>query len=235
MESSPQPTNQPVLQVIMFADYETLRPMGLWLKANALQYLIGEHPADETVNRTHCHILIEGLKVTAEGLRKEIKKYVQGAGQYCILTKTQEKPRLPYKRHELAKYIIKGDLNHYKESSFCDISIATWCSEWIKYSQVRPSPEVTTVGEAPTKKKEPTKYENCWEIIEQYLQGVDLTTRDNRQTILKAIIAWANKNRKAMHIHLVGEYSDCILMQAVPEFYSTLCVDYLNNRYKHSF
>jgi len=100
---SPTPTNQPttlVWQLVLSGDAGKDKPFAqceaicVWLARNTSGYLVGEHPSKEyrdpktnemKVKGIHCHILIEGLKVSRTALEKEIKKYVS-KGKGAILT-----------------------------------------------------------------------------------------------------------------------------------------------------
>lgn len=156
-----QPTGVEVLQTILHRPFEGLEPFAAWLKENTSNYLIGEHEADAKVATTHCHILIAGLKVTREGLRKQIQKYAPGKGQNCTMAKTQEEPRVPYDEELLMDYIIKGNAQQIKATSYNDEKLQASASKWISHepavSQTNASPSATTVN----KKKKSNKYEDC--------------------------------------------------------------------------
>jgi len=125
-----QLTNLPVLQVVLHKNYETVKTFCVWLAKNVSGYLVGEHPADEEIKTTHCHIQVEGLKVTVEAMRKEIQKVSGGRGQYVIMSVTQ-KTRVKYDRDQLATYIIKGNEDHVKETSYTTFEVADWCGRWV--------------------------------------------------------------------------------------------------------
>lgn len=204
-----------------------------WLKENSQQYLIGEHPADDQVKTTHCHILVEGLKVTRESLRKQIIKYSPGRGQYFTSALTQE-TREPYERNHLARYIIKGNVQHVKATSFDEIQIAIWASQWINYKDLLSVVQVP-VGTAP-KKKASTIYDDCNAIADRLTWVKDpgqLPRIEERTDVVDEIIKWANENRKALHSQQVGNYYDVVLQNAVPEYYKKVCVDRINRR--HAF
>jgi len=234
---SPPPTNQPtsgvVLQVVLHKSYEAVKAFAEWLKENTLQYIIGEHEADDEIKTTHCHILIEGLKVSREALRKQVIKHAPGRGQNCTMAQTQ-KTRQNYKRDFLAIYIIKGNVKHCKDTSFDDIQIAIWASKWIN----RNLPIAIDHAGVPAvaKKKTNTIYDDCSAIADRLTWVKDpgqLPRIEERTDVVGEIIAWANETRKALHSQQVGNYYDVVLQNAVPEYYKKLCIDRINRR--HAF
>lgn len=234
---SPSPTNQPtapvvVLQTILHKPYEAIKALAEWLKENTLQYIIGEHPADEKVKTTHCHILIEGLKVSREALRKQVIKYSPGQGQNATMAKSQ-RLKLTYTREHLAKYIVKGNVNHVKSSSFNDVEHARWASLWIFQAESKSADHVAVA--TALKKKPNTIYDDCSEIADRITWtkvGTDYIPRETRQEILGHIIQWANEKRKALHSIQVANYFDVVLQLAVPESYRNLCIESINRRHR---
>lgn len=137
MESTNQPTSQPtppVLHVVLRKPFQEIKAFAEWAKEQTLNYLVGEHEADPEIETTHCHILLEGLKVTKEALRKQILKVSPGRGQYVIMEKTQ-KARLPYDRNYLGVYILKGKCATANATSFDDVQLALWASKWVDQSE----------------------------------------------------------------------------------------------------
>jgi len=125
---SPTPTNQPtdppVLQTILNKPFEEIKAFSEWLKKNTSNYLIGEHPPAKSKG-IHCHILIEGLKVSREALRKQVIKYSPGQGQNATMSETQD-TRVKYDIAKLAIYIIKGHAEYCKSTTFDNSQIVTW-------------------------------------------------------------------------------------------------------------
>lgn len=239
MESPSQP-NQPtpvqVLQVVLKKPFEVIKAFAEWLKDNTQQYLIGEHQADESIKTTHCHILVEGLKVTRESLRKQVIKYSPGRGQNFTAALTEE-TRVPYERDFLGRYIIKGNVNHLKATSFDDIQIALWASQWILHKD-KLSPVQVVVATGPKVKKTNTIFQDCEEIIAMLpyttRELMDLNPSENQRTeIVKKIIEWANHKRKALHSIQVMNYYDNVLKAGIPDYYKDLCVNLINRR--HAF
>lgn len=228
-----QPTRSPVWQLVVRKPYDAsgMSEFAFWLKKNTLNYLVGEHPEDDDVKTTHCHILIEGLKVSDEGLRKCLKRCDISGAEYSIMKKTL-KTRLAYDKDHLATYIIKGNQEHVKSSSCYDAQIKTWADAWVHHEKPVARAE-SEPGQAVVKKKPNTVYQDCDEIIDTI---PNWSTRDptivERTQVVAAIIAWANNKRKALHSVQVMNYYDVIMCQAVPEYYKTLCVDLINRRHK---
>jgi len=244
MESSDQP-NQPTPAVWQLVVRKAFNVSGVsefafWLSNNVLDYLIGEHPSDDEVKTTHCHILIQGLKVTDEGLRKSLKRCDISGAEYSLMKSTKAKPgqpRKPYNLDKLAIYIIKGDKEQVKSSSFMPAQIDTWEKAWIEYEPAERSEAeqggLNELSKSPTAKKPNTIYQDCDEIIDTIPEWNQRKPNlVERTQVVAAIIAWANNKRKALHSVQVMNYYDIILQNAVPEYYKTLCVDLINRRHR---
>jgi len=242
MDSLPQPNQPtlPVLQTIMNKTYLEIEPFVEWLKKNTHSYLIGEHPPAKKKS-THCHILIEGLKVTREALRKQVIKYAPGQGQNCTMSETQELPKRPYDRDLLAIYIIKGHSEYIKSTSFTQEKLDELTPKWVSRQVPLDVPQVPLI----VPKKKTNRYEDCRQIIDEYMSDDMWNTYKKEEThftvkleyrslIPKYIIAWANKNHKAMHSYQVADYYDTILLEAFPEYYEAACMSIINNRHRFS-
>jgi len=229
--SPTQPTNPPVLQTILNKPYEEIKAFSEWLKRNTSNYLIGEHPPAKSKG-IHCHILIEGLKVSREALRKQVIKYSPGQGQNATMSETQD-TKVKYETAPLAIYIIKGHEEYCKSTSFDNTQIVTWTTQWQNRNDKKTTVLITQVA---PKKKPSTKFEDCHEILDMYFMNktISVDSGKDRQEIVTAIISWAQHKHKAMNSYLVADYYDIILSQAVPEYYSTLCVNIINNRHRFS-
>lgn len=237
-----QPTEEGVLQTILHRSFSAIEGFASWLKENTSNYLIGEHEADADIATTHCHILIVGLKVTREALRKQIQKYAPGKGQNCTMAKTQSEPRVPYDEQLLMNYIIKGNQTQVKSASYDDARLTTAAAAWISYE---PAVSTTINQNSATTvsiKKKSNKYEDCHEILQQYFTISDQTpnayldssTPAGRAQIYLAIQAWSNSKRKAMTTYQAADYYDIIIQQAVPEHYMNLVADIINHRHRWS-
>lgn len=240
MEAIPttnQPTRFPVWQLVIRKPYVQSSGFVQWLSNNVRNYLVGEHPVDDEVSSIHCHVLIEGLKVTTEGLRKSLIRCDISGSDYSLMKKRKSKNgiREDYFTDFLAIYIIKGQIPYVKASSFDEIQIALWATKWIDHKAERSEAEQggLTQGKLSTVKKPNTIYQDCDEIIDTI---PDWNQRNpllvERTHVVRAIIAWANQKRKALHSVQVMNFYDVIMCNAVPEYYTDLCVDLINRRHR---
>jgi len=241
MESIPttnQPTRLPVWQLVVRKPYDAsgVDDFAFWLKNNTTNFLVGEHPADFEVSSTHCHFLIEGLKVTDQGLRKSLKRCDISGSDYSLMTKRKSKNgiREDYSADFLAIYIIKGDIKQVKCSSYFYSQLLEWESKWINHAERSEAEQGgLNQGKLPTAKKKNTIYEDCNEIIDTIPNwNQRQPTLVERTDVVRAIITWANQKRKALHSVQVMNFYDVIMCNAVPEYYSNLCVDLINRRHK---
>lgn len=154
-----------IFQVIMHKEYNDISgmPWNRW----ADRKLICQHDADDEIPRTHCHIMLDGVKVGAEAIKKYIRNSgLGGRGNYGVHTVTQ-KHKLPYDRDKTAIYLIKGEVGLIKESSYenwVDASgIAqhiSWASKWkFPVKQNLKLEDGKLVRESPEEIKPPTKFE----------------------------------------------------------------------------
>jgi len=237
-----QPTGVVVLQTILHRPFAGMEAFASWLKESTSNYIIGEHEADAEIATTHCHILIAGLKVTREALRKQIQKVSPGKGQNCTMAKTQNEPRVPYDEILLRNYIIKGNIKHVMSTSYDDATVITAAAAWITHEPAVSKTSINSdVATTVNKKKKSNKYEDCHEILDQYFTisdtnqtRLDSTTAHGRAQIYQAITMWANAKRKAMSTYLAADYYDIIIQQAVPDHYANLVADIINHRHRWS-
>lgn len=130
--------------LIVRKPFQELREFADWVQINTRMFVIGQHDADEDVNTTHCHFMINGCKSTIEGLRKELKKSVKnGREEYAIMTKT-ERERKPYDEWMLAVYCLKGDINNHKLGKYTHERTLDIVSAWVNYETVDPKDKITT-------------------------------------------------------------------------------------------
>lgn len=118
MESSNKPTWRPpdgvpkVVHVILrMTAVDISDEFLVWTRENTTNFLVAEHNADLEEKRTHCHMSLVELKVTIEGLRKQIKALpLYKPKCYTIMLKT-EKTRELYDELLLDEYILKGGVD----------------------------------------------------------------------------------------------------------------------------
>jgi len=245
-----QPTGFPVWQLVVRKPFDApgVSEFAFWLSNNTVGYIVGEHPADEQVNSTHCHILIEGLKVTTEGFRKSLIRCDISGSDYSLMKKRKkgelDTERGDYTRDLLAPYVLKGELSYLKSTLYNSDLINKWVTQWVKHK-----PKLSTIADVRVAVKKPkTDYEKCQEILDVELahcnrqsgltydikQGQFHETAAARTEIIKGIIAWGNRTGHALHPRKVMDYYGIVLQNACPEYYTTLIVDMINNQYRHS-
>lgn len=228
-----QPTNSPaeILQVVLNVPFSGMESMCGWLQKNTSGYLVGEHPPAKR-KETHCHILIEGLKVSREALRKAVLKVSPGRGQYAIMSVTQKENK-PYEREALAVYIIKGHIEYHKSSSYGDFLVEVWSKKWREPAVSSVVPTIAT-----TEKIKPlTMFDHCEEIVQrlpwsrkEYFTNPDLI---DRTKVLETIQVYTREKRIAIHSTKFEEWYDCVINAAFPEHYLKLVTARIN--YRHRF
>lgn len=104
-----------------------------WLVANADNYLIGQHDADEDINTTHCHISFTNLKKTGKALDKQ-RLAAKLDGQVSRLLKHVVGTRELYDEEKLNIYILKGNRELLKSTSHSVDVVEQWVSAWVNHS-----------------------------------------------------------------------------------------------------
>lgn len=121
-------------QVVVHVGYDVAKQ--LKLEECAEQILICEHQADEKVNRTHIHAMLDGVKVSAEAIRKRINKAeLGGRGNYGIFTSWKGEP---YDRDKLGTYMLKGDKALLRQTNYTDEQIISWVHAWVGFVKREP-------------------------------------------------------------------------------------------------
>lgn len=156
--NSSLPDASGIFQVIIHKDYNDVSgvPWERW----ADRILICQHEADEEIKRTHCHIMLDGIKVGVEAIGKYIRNSgLGGRGNYGIHTVTQ-KTKQPYDRDKLAPYMTKGDVGSIRKSSYENSLHNLWAGNWVDHTATKLKLEGgKLVRETPEKIKPPTKFE----------------------------------------------------------------------------
>lgn len=154
-------------QLVFHKSYDEIEPHITRLKEECVSYLVGEHPADDDVATTHCHIAISGIntralttKAACETIRGWLPDSIKGRGQYVIMDKTQH-TRLLYDWNMLCQYILKGKREYFKckSDNITEEDIQRWIDA---YNQVKQ--EKQKVKEEKQKKKEYTQWDVIMEV-----------------------------------------------------------------------
>jgi len=244
MEMENQPTNQPevptlpVWQVVLSPDTGKEKPFGdcsgvcVWLAKNTSGYLVGEHPSkwykdpktsEMKYKGIHCHILIEGLKVSRSALEKEIKKYVS-KGKGAILTNYKG---VPYDKDKLATYISKGKREYIKATNYAEDYVVERVEAWVE--PVRDEKEVVDFTKSTPEKKPKTTFHHCTQIGE-YLVKWQPELRWTAKEIVAAIIKYCRENKLPLSAYKVRDWYDCIMMIHNPEKYTDTVINLITKR-----
>lgn len=153
-----------VWQVVVKQPYESVK--ALELEAYADNVLFAEHGADGSTARIHTHVVLDGVKVGRAAIEKRIKKHGYGGrGNYAILTECKD-IKQPYDRDKLCIYVLKGNVELCKQTTYSSDQIAQWAAQWqgfVKRSASTPKekPEAKTLSKPDT---------SHWAIMEDIRQ-----------------------------------------------------------------
>lgn len=101
-----------------------------WLEANTDAYMACQHDADEDVETTHTHIQFTNLKLTDGALEKQRTRHNLGGSKSRLLSRVV-KTRELYDEHLLNVYIVKGNVNHHRKSSYDAQAILGYAQKWV--------------------------------------------------------------------------------------------------------
>lgn len=149
-----------VWQVVVKQPYESVK--ALELSAYADNVLFAEHGADGSTKRIHTHVVLDGVKVGRAAIEKRIKKFGYGGrGNYAILTECKD-IKEPYDRDKLCVYVLKGNKDLCKQTTYSDEQIVQWVSQWQGFGK-RPAEKLIN---HPAKSALPKPDMSHWAIME---------------------------------------------------------------------
>lgn len=141
-----------VWQLVIHAAYDEQKVLYDRITQASEQFMVCQHDADDKVNRTHCHVLIENPKRTVQTLRSWIHEAgCGGRGNYAIFSN--------YTRDDLGVYMVKGDKAHVKVTSFTDEQVRLWEQQWVNREKKLESPDSAKLPGVKTQ----------WEIMSEIL------------------------------------------------------------------
>lgn len=144
-----------VLHVVIHQVYSDVKL--LHLEDCCERILIGQHDADESISRTHCHVMLVKCSITHEAIRKRIASAgFGGRGNYSILTTARDEDKLGI-------YILKGDRRIAQQFSYTEEQILKWVAQWISY------PPATKKNSKPNQNSESKNSQTHCEIMSAIL------------------------------------------------------------------
>lgn len=107
-----QPTNLPeqptIWQLVVARPIEEIKSIIDYIEQNTERYLAQQHDADETIKRTHTHVMLVNYKYSKTALEKCLNKNgIIGSDNYGLMKKCVETKK-DYDERILSRYILKG-------------------------------------------------------------------------------------------------------------------------------
>lgn len=215
------------IQLLLRVPFSDVDPgFWLWLQTRCTHYFVGEHPADQEVKNTHCHVAIYE-PCGAEGLRKALKRYELGGKKYSILTVCQN-TKVPYNFWKLMVYILKGDSLKFRRTDmyiFPDEkpTLVGWIQgQWINYGEEPDEAVLTDIvdlsGQVIDKKfirkekKEKVHDDNSKYAIVQEVVAVMGNQHYDHDTLIKAVRNALVKRHQVLGMYKVMDLIDSVLM-----------------------
>jgi len=198
-------------------DYETIKP---WFDTFTYdKIIVYEHPKDEEISRTHCHILVYGLTVKSDNLKYHLKKIdssLNGRTDWAFSDKEVDDKFITY----MSKGIYKPTL----VKCYTEIEIEEYTAKWI--NPVKMGIEHgRIIIDSPVKEiKKKTKRDLIELMKARYLEEMD--TEDVCKLIRKVLI----ENNEVIGMYKVMDYYDALLMYSDKRRFLDMVVSKINSR-----
>jgi len=163
-----------------------------WAKVSG-KLLVYRHDADEEVNRTHCHFLIEECTIgTAEGLRKRVKHMGFNGNKDWAFT---EAPITDEQRDKYITYMTKGHLDPVYNKGYDPVYLEERKNAWVDYD----APSVPKTKDTEVVDRKETALIKQWLEYQKYC--MDRPLHDHMELVDfrgMSITYWKSKNKGLM-------------------------------------
>lgn len=188
--------------------------------------IVYQHDADDSVNRTHCHMFLNGCKyATPEALKRQFFKLIETTRKGNELWSWREGEFIGEGGGEgrYITYMSKGHLEPIFNKNYDTNYIAECKSKWT-------APAKPAVGDSPHNEPKMTKYEIAMKIID-YLVRREYKPEDCADsTILNLIIKELKDNRQCLGMYKVIDIFDCVMMYYNKNKFISSALNILNKR-----
>lgn len=178
-----------------------------------------EHPKDEEVSRTHCHILVYGLSVKSDNLKYHLKKIdstLNGRTDWSFSDKEVDDNFITYmSKGTLSPKLLKGYDTDYIESLRL---------KWIDPVQMKIEKGKIVVDKPITESKKKSKRELLELMKTRYTS--DMSTTEVCKLIRRILI----ENNEVLGLYKVMDYYDALIMYSDKERFLDLIVSKINSR-----
>lgn len=143
METMDDPSGSVVIwQACIFREYKDLSGIARIWSESCDAVAIAQHGSTDPKKRTHCHFMLVAPKHKADTMRKQVRTYVpdleKRQGQFWLSENVQKGvfKGKPYDRHELLKYMTKGNVFNVKyQFNVTDEEVYNAASKYVKHSE----------------------------------------------------------------------------------------------------
>lgn len=130
-----------IWQACIFREYKDLSGIARIWSESCGAVAIAQHGSTDPKKRTHCHFMLVAPKHKADTMRKQVRTYVpdleKRQGQFWLSENVQKGvfKGKPYERHELLKYMTKGNVFNVKyQFNVTDEEVYNAASKFINHS-----------------------------------------------------------------------------------------------------
>lgn len=123
-----------VLHLIIFKCYNDISGVMQHISGLSDNILLGQHPAEGKTKRIHCHAMVVGYKYTKQHMIDLLSQRIfggeSGRGNFSVLEKTVQRPRVNYDEEILATYILKGEISRLQITNYTEEFIQRIITLW---------------------------------------------------------------------------------------------------------
>lgn len=123
-----------VLHLIIFKCYNDISGVMQHISGLSDNLLLGQHPAEGKTKRIHCHAMVVGYRFTKQHMIDLLSKQIfggeSGRGNFSVLEKTVQRPRVNYDEEILATYILKGEISRLRITNYTEEFIQRIITLW---------------------------------------------------------------------------------------------------------
>lgn len=198
-------------------DYETIK---LWFDTFTYDKLIVyEHPKDEEISRTHCHILVYGLNVKSDNLKYHLKKIdptLNGRIDWSFSDKEVD--------DKFITYMSKGKYDPVLVFGYTKPEVDEYTTKWVNPCKMSVENGMLVIDKPVKEVKKKTKRDLIELMKSRYLETMD--TEEICKVIRKVLV----DNNEVLGMYKVMDYYDALLMYADKHRFIDMVVNKINSR-----
>lgn len=198
-------------------EYDVIKP---WFETfTADKCIVYEHPKDDKVSRTHCHVLVYNASVKPDNMKYHLKKIdstLKGRTDWVFSEKEVN--------DKFITYMSKGIHNPKMYKGYTEDEINKYKSEWVNPVSLKVDNGKLVIDKPVKETKKKTKRELIELMKARYTEDMD--THEICKLIRKVLI----ENNEVIGLYKFTDYYDALLMYGNKERFLDMVVTKINSR-----